>query len=74
MSELPLRLGELIDRLVAGEVSFVLVGGLATTVRVCSLEHLIAMKQASTRPRDIDDLEALVALRDRDGEQPAPDY
>jgi len=39
-----------------------------TTVRVCSLEHLIAMKQASSRPRDIDDLEALVALRDRDGD------
>jgi predicted nucleotidyltransferase len=29
------------------------------SVRVCSLEHLRAMKQASERPRDRDDLEAL---------------
>jgi predicted nucleotidyltransferase len=28
-------------------------------VRVCSLEHLLAMKRASKRPRDRDDLEAL---------------
>jgi predicted nucleotidyltransferase len=31
------------------------------TVRVCSLEHLIAMKRASERPRDRDDLDALEA-------------
>jgi predicted nucleotidyltransferase len=30
-------------------------------VRVCSLEHLLAMKRASNRPRDRDDLEALEA-------------
>jgi predicted nucleotidyltransferase len=30
-------------------------------VRVCSLEHLIEMKSASKRPRDLDDLEALRA-------------
>lgn len=30
-------------------------------VRVCSLEHLIEMKRASNRPRDLDDLEALRA-------------
>ncbi len=30
-------------------------------VRVCSLEHLIEMKSASERPRDLDDLEALRA-------------
>jgi predicted nucleotidyltransferase len=39
-------------------------------VRVCSLEHLLAMKRASDRPRDHDDLEALEAAqesgRDRD--------
>jgi predicted nucleotidyltransferase len=29
------------------------------TVRVCSLEHLLAMKRASERPRDRDDAEAL---------------
>jgi predicted nucleotidyltransferase len=29
------------------------------TVRVCSLDHLLAMKRASERPRDRDDLEAL---------------
>jgi len=28
-------------------------------VRVCSLDHLLAMKRASERPRDRDDLEAL---------------
>ncbi|HEV7398972.1 MAG TPA: nucleotidyltransferase [Solirubrobacterales bacterium] len=34
-------------------------------VRVCSLAHLRAMKQASERPRDRDDLEALDAAQDR---------
>lgn len=33
------------------------------SVRVCSLEHLLAMKQASARPRDRDDLEALEAAQ-----------
>ncbi len=32
-------------------------GGVA--VRVCSLEHLLAMKRAGNRPRDHDDLEVL---------------
>jgi predicted nucleotidyltransferase len=35
-------------------------------VRVCSLEDLMAMKRASDRPRDRDDLEALEAARDAD--------
>jgi predicted nucleotidyltransferase len=30
-------------------------------VRVCSLEHLLEMKSASNRPRDLDDLDALRA-------------
>jgi hypothetical protein len=34
------------------------------TVRVCSLEHLLAMKRASDRPRDHDDLEALEAAQE----------
>lgn len=33
-------------------------------VRVCSLEHLLAMKRASDRPRDRDDLEALEAAQE----------
>jgi predicted nucleotidyltransferase len=33
------------------------------SVRVCSLNHLRAMKQASERPRDRDDLEALDAAQ-----------
>jgi predicted nucleotidyltransferase len=33
-------------------------------VRVCSLEHLLAMKGASERPRDRDDLEALEAAQE----------
>jgi predicted nucleotidyltransferase len=32
-------------------------------VRVCSLDHLLAMKRASDRPRDRDDLEALEAAQ-----------
>jgi predicted nucleotidyltransferase len=34
-------------------------------VNVCSLEDLLAMKRASDRPRDRDDLEALEAARDQ---------
>jgi predicted nucleotidyltransferase len=37
-------------------------------VRVCGLEDLLAMKRASERPRDRDDLEALEAAR---GDGPA---
>ncbi|HEX7279586.1 MAG TPA: hypothetical protein VF255_08200 [Solirubrobacterales bacterium] len=33
-------------------------------VRVCSLDHLLAMKRASERPRDRDDLEALEAAQE----------
>jgi predicted nucleotidyltransferase len=33
-------------------------------VKVCSLDDLLAMKRASNRPRDRDDLEALEAARD----------
>jgi predicted nucleotidyltransferase len=33
-------------------------------VKVCSLEDLLAMKRASDRPRDRDDLEALEAARE----------
>jgi predicted nucleotidyltransferase len=33
-------------------------------IRVCSLEHLLAMKRASDRPRDHDDLEALEAAQE----------
>lgn len=45
------------------EASDVDIEGLS--VRVCSLGHLRAMKQASERPRDRDDLEALDAAQDR---------
>lgn len=38
------------------------------SVRICSLEHLLAMKRASERPRDRDDLEALETAR----EEPEP--
>jgi predicted nucleotidyltransferase len=37
------------------------------TLKVCSLDDLMAMKRASDRPRDRDDLEALEAARDGDG-------
>lgn len=38
-------------------------------VRVCSLEHLLAMKRASDRPRDRDDREALEAAQEgKEGE------
>lgn len=33
------------------------------SVRVCSLDHLLAMKRASERPRDRDDVEALEAAQ-----------
>lgn len=38
-------------------------------VRVCSLDHLLAMKRASERPRDRDDLEALEASQFADDER-----
>lgn len=41
------------------------IDGLA--LKVCSLEDLLAMKRASDRPRDRDDLEALEAARDGNG-------
>jgi predicted nucleotidyltransferase len=41
-------------------------------VQVCSLEHLFAMKRASDRPRDRDDLEALEAAQSDDGTPPEP--
>lgn len=44
------------------EASDVQIDGL--TVRVCSLEHLLAMKRASERPRDRDDVEALEAAQE----------
>ena len=43
------------------EASDVDIEGLS--VRVCSLDHLRAMKRASERPRDRDDLEALDAAQ-----------
>jgi hypothetical protein len=42
------------------------IGGLS--VRVCSLEHLLAMKRASERLGDQADLEALEAIQDRGDE------
>jgi predicted nucleotidyltransferase len=42
-----------------------------TVVRVCSLEALLAMKRASARPRDRDDLEALESARPPPGDRPA---
>lgn len=133
MNGAPLRLRELLERLVEAEVKFVLVGGLAVNawgylrgtqdvdlvpdpdrgnlgrldallrelggkvgevdvlqglpqvprfeeleqgakvidldglaVRVCSLEHLLAMKRASDRSRDQDDIQALKAIQEED--------
>jgi hypothetical protein len=37
------------------------------TVKVCALDDLLAMKRASDRPRDRDDIEALEAAREGDG-------
>ncbi|MEX2106159.1 MAG: nucleotidyl transferase AbiEii/AbiGii toxin family protein [Solirubrobacterales bacterium] len=45
-----------------GAASEIDLDGLA--VRVCSLEHLLQMKQASDRARDRDDLEALEAAQE----------
>jgi predicted nucleotidyltransferase len=41
-----------------------------TVVRVCSLETLLAMKRASDRPRDRDDLEALEAAHSSGEREP----
>jgi hypothetical protein len=35
-------------------------------LRVCSLDHLLAMKRASERPRDRDDLESLEAAQEEE--------
>ncbi len=37
----------------------------STPVRVASLEHLITIKQAAGRHKDLDDATRLIALRDR---------
>jgi hypothetical protein len=34
-------------------------GNLGTALRVCGLRHLIAMKRAAWRPRELDDLKRL---------------
>lgn len=44
------------------EATDVEIGGFLA--RICSYEHLVAMKRASERPRDRDDLEALEASRE----------
>jgi predicted nucleotidyltransferase len=46
-----------------GGATDVEIGGLV--VRVCSLEHLLAMKRASKRLRDRDDVEALEAAQEK---------
>jgi len=48
-----------------GRASQVEIDGL--TVKVCSLDDLLAMKRASDRPRDREDLDALEAGRERRG-------
>lgn len=49
------------------EAADVDLGGMV--VRVCSLDHLLAMKRASERPRDRDDLEALEAAQEGEPEE-----
>ncbi len=49
------------------EAAAVDLGGMV--VRVCSLDHLLAMKRASERPRDRDDLEALEAAQEGEPEE-----
>jgi predicted nucleotidyltransferase len=51
-----------------GRASEVDIDGL--TVKVCSLDDLLAMKRASGRPRDRDDLETLEAAREGHGPSP----
>ena len=76
MSE-PLRLRELLERLAAADVRFVLVGGLAVnawsylraTRDVDVVPEPSEMKRASERLRDRDDLEALESAQE-DGDQP----
>jgi predicted nucleotidyltransferase len=49
------------------EAKQIKIDGLA--VRVCSLEHLLEMKRASSRSRNRDDIEALEAAQEPGGER-----
>lgn len=40
-----------------------------TPLRVCSYEDLVAMKQLAARPRDLEDLRELDALRTEEAEE-----
>lgn len=50
------------DRLVADSMPFI---HEAVNVRVCSIEHLITMKEAAARPKDMLDLRFLYDILDQ---------
>jgi uncharacterized protein (DUF1330 family) len=55
--EHPIPFGELIDR--SSVTDF---GGVPT--RICSIDHLVTLKQMAGRPKDIEDIDALKLTRD----------
>jgi predicted nucleotidyltransferase len=62
--ETPLPFDDLYSRAIRVELG-------KTSVAVAAIDDLIAMKRAAGRPRDVEDIEALLHLKDANGKRSA---